>query len=340
MQRCLDLARMGFRTAAPNPMVGSVIVHNGRIIGEGYHHQCGGPHAEVEAVRSVKERHLLPEATLYVNLEPCAHHGRTPPCSDMIVRERIKRVVVGCIDSFSEVAGKGIERMQKAGVEVLVGVLEKESRWLNRRFFTYHEQKRPYVILKWAQTRDGFIDALRSPNNVHAAWITNEISRSLVHKWRTEEQSVMVGTRTAELDNPQLNIRAWHGQSPMRITIDRDLSLSPRLHLFDGSQPTVVFTEKVKASKPGLEFVQVDFSSGLLAQIMTALYLREVLSVVVEGGEIMLSSFIEADLWDEALVFRGDKFFVEGTPAPKLVQKPVEKLHLKESSLYYYIRTE
>ncbi len=336
MQRCLELAQLGKGAAAPNPLVGSVIVHNDRIIGEGYHQRWGEAHAEVNAVNSVKQSELLPESTLYVNLEPCAHHGKTPPCSDLIIEKKIKRVVVGCVDSFSEVAGRGIERMKKAGVDVTVGVLEEESRELNRRFFTFHEKKRPYIILKWAETQDGFIDVIRSAEHPNAAWITNEISRSLVHKWRTEEMAFMVGTRTVELDNPKLNVRAWNGENPIRITIDRDLSLPNTLNLFDQSQPTIVFTELDVDSRPNLEYIKIAFSDNLLQQVLDELYRRNIQSLVIEGGEMLLTSSIESGLWDEALVFVGDRFFGHGIPAPKLKAKPSEHVFLQESQLYYY----
>jgi diaminohydroxyphosphoribosylaminopyrimidine deaminase/5-amino-6-(5-phosphoribosylamino)uracil reductase len=290
----------------------------------------------VNAINAVADKNLLKESTIYVNLEPCAHHGKTPPCADLIVAMGIPRVVIGCTDSFSEVSGRGVARMREAGCEVTIGVLEAKSRWLNRRFFTFHERKRPYVILKWAQTRDGFIDALRKVNNPNASWITNEISRSLVHKWRTEEQAIMVGSHTAKLDNPRLNVRAWHGTPPMRITIDKELSMPESLALFDGSQPTVVYTAVEKEACANLEFVTIDFAQDIIPQILSDLYQRHILSVVVEGGEILLRSFIQASIWDEAYVFRGEKFFVEGTPAPELCAQPTERIQLHETSLYYY----
>lgn len=336
MQRCLELAQQGRGKVAPNPMVGSVVVYEGKIIGEGFHRKWGDAHAEVNAIAAVSDKNLLHEATLYVNLEPCAHHGKTPPCSDLIIQKRIKRVVVGCVDTFSEVAGKGIARMRKAGIEVEVGVLEMESRELNRRFFTFHEKKRPHIILKWAETQDGFIDAIRSEDNPHAAWITNEVSRSLVHKWRTEEDAFMVGSRTAQLDNPKLNVRAWSGNNPIRITIDRDLSLPRSLALFDRSQPTLVYTTQKAASLPNLEYIQVEFSGNFLQDVLADLYQRNIQSVVVEGGELLLSSVIEADLWDEAWIFVGSRFFGTGVSAPKLQCVPTEKVTLRESQLHFY----
>ena len=337
MERCLQLACLGRGAAQPNPMVGSVIVYNDKIIGEGYHHRCGEAHAEVNAVNSVKNKDLLKKSTLYVNLEPCAHIGRTPACSTMIIQNKIPRVVIGCVDSFDKVAGQGIAMLRKAGVDVTVGVMEQESWHLNRRFFTYHQKKRPYIILKWAQTKDGFIDYDRTKKNPRAAWITNDLSRSLVHKWRTEEPAFWVGTQTVIKDNPQLNVRAWTGENPLRITLDRNGILSKKNHFLDDTQKTLIFTSK----KPDTNFQQTDFvlidnKKNIELQILEELYKREIQSVVVEGGKIVLDALISQNLWDEARVFTGDNFFKSGIKAPKFKAQIFKEISLDESKLAFY----
>ncbi|HEY3370316.1 MAG TPA: bifunctional diaminohydroxyphosphoribosylaminopyrimidine deaminase/5-amino-6-(5-phosphoribosylamino)uracil reductase RibD [Prolixibacteraceae bacterium] len=317
MQRCLDLALLGMGDVAPNPMVGCVIVHNGLIIGEGYHEKFGHSHAEVNAIRAVKNAELLAQSTLYVSLEPCSHFGKTPPCSDLIIESRIPHVVIGTVDPFAKVAGKGIERMQKAGIEVEVGVLEKQCRHLNRRFFTFHEKKRPYILLKWAQTLDGFIDTDRTETQ-HPTWITNDLSKRLVHKQRSEESAILIGTNTAMYDNPALTVREWTGNQPVRMVIDRTQRLDASLHVFDSKAPTWVFTAKEKPDSENLKFIKLDFNQNILPQLLSALYEREILSVIVEGGSILLNSFLEAGLWDEAFVYTGNQFFGKGVQAPSI----------------------
>lgn len=338
MRRCLQLAEFGRLHAAPNPMVGSVIVYDGQIIGEGFHRRCGEAHAEVNAVNSVKQSDLLKHSTLYVNLEPCAHVGRTPACSRMIIEKQIPKVVIGCSDSFDKVSGKGIKMLQDAGVEVIVGVLEDESRFLNRRFFTFHEQKRPYIILKWAQTADGFLDFERtSETPVGPNWITDDYARMLVHKWRAEESAVLVGTNTAEKDNPKLNVRDWAGRQPARLVLDKNLRLSKGLNLFDGQQQTYVFTEQNAISSENLTFVNVLFGEFLLKDIFKFLHDNEIQSVIVEGGAEVLKSFIDAVAWDEARVFTGATRFLSGLNAPRLNLKPsfTTKIGNAELSVYY-----
>ncbi len=339
MQRCLQLAKNGLGNTYPNPLVGSVIVHKGKIIGEGYHRKAGEPHAEVNAVNSVKNKELLKDATLYVNLEPCAHQGRTPACSRMIIDLQIPRVVVGCRDSFEKVAGKGIEMMQKAGIDVTVGVLEKESRKLNKRFFTFHEKKRPYVILKWAQTLDGFIDFERNPDTpIQPNWITDEYARVLVHKMRSEEQSILVGTNTAEKDNPSLNVRDWTGKNPLRIVFDRNLRLPQNLSLFDGTIPTLVLTEKEKPDKKNIQYLKVNFTKSVLPQLFDYLYHSGIQSIIVEGGAQTINTFLETNLWDEAKVFIGDKFFHKGVKAPEINSKPAKKEIISGGKLFTFSR--
>lgn len=335
MQRCLELAMQGIQEAAPNPMVGSVIVRDGKIIGEGYHMQYGGPHAEVNAVNAVENKALLKEATLYVNLEPCAHYGKTPPCSLLIIEHKIPKVVIGCVDTFSEVSGKGIERMKEAGVEVVTGILEEESRYLNRRFFTFHEKKRPYIWLKWAETLDGFIDKERNASEP-ASWITDEICRLMVHKMRAEESAIMVGTETAFKDNPSLNVREWTGKDPTRIVLDKNLRLPGSLALFDGSQPTLVYTSQSNSSRHNLEFISLDFTQDVIPQVLADLHKRKILSVIVEGGSQLLQSFIEENLWDEALKFVGPSQFGKGVKGPIFSYNPLESNKIGNAQLFVY----
>ncbi len=320
MRRCLDLAMQGIQGAAPNPMVGSVIVCDGKIIGEGYHQKCGQAHAEVNAIKSVADKSLLCKSTLYVNLEPCAHYGKTPPCALAIIENKIPRVVIGCVDSFAKVSGKGIAMMQDAGVDVKVGVLEQESLALNKRFFIFHSKKRPYIFLKWAESIDGFIDA----DEDAPQWLTNEESRVLVHKMRAEEAAIMVGTVAAVKDNPNLTVRSWKGRNPIRITLDRSLRIPNSHHLLDGSVRTIIFTEKEIASRDNVEFVKIDFTQNVLIQIMNHLYNENLTSLIVEGGEILLNSFIKENLWDEAWQFVGSSKLVSGTKAPQLNASPID----------------
>lgn len=333
MQRCLDLAQLGMGDVAPNPMVGCVIVHDGIIIGEGYHEKYGQAHAEVNAIRSVKNPELLPKSTLYVSLEPCAHFGKTPPCSDLIIENRIPNVVIGTIDPFAEVAGKGIEKMRKAGIEVEVGLLEKKCRTLNRRFFTFHEKKRPYIILKWAQTLDGFIDTDRS-ETVHPTWITNALAKRLVHKQRSEEAAILIGTNTAQYDNPALTVREWSGTQPFRMVIDRVGRLDPGLQIFDRQSSTWVFTSAEMAGSENLEYIRLDFNQNILPQMMDELYRRNILSVIVEGGGKLLNSFIEMNLWDEAFVYTGNQFFGKGVAAPHISGKTLAYRKLDDCKLH------
>ncbi len=323
MQRCIDLAREGLGLTAPNPMVGSVIVHNGVIIGEGYHRKYGGHHAEVMALQSVKDQSLLPHSTLYVNLEPCCHHGKTPPCTDLILRYRIPRIVIGTTDPYDEVAGKGIAKLRSNGCRVSVGVMKEESRRLNQRFFTFHEKKRPFIILKWAQTADGFIDVNRLPGAAQKPnWITSEKLRMLVHKWRTEEPAIMVGTQTALKDNPRLNVRDWSGPQPLRIVTDRQLGLGGKLFLLDGSQPTIIFNGKLDKTNGSTRYVKIDYEQDPLGQILQYLYAENIQSLLVEGGRELLQSLINTKQWDEARIFVGTMFFGNGIKAPDIGLSP------------------
>ncbi len=340
MQRCIDLARSGLGMTAPNPMVGAVLVYKGRIIGEGCHQRYGDHHAEVRAIASVKDEQQLKHATLYVNLEPCCHHGKTPPCTDLILKKGIPRVVIGTADPFDEVAGKGIARLRSNGCSVLLGVLKERCRQLNKRFFTFYEKKRPYVILKWAQTADGYIDTDREQGAENRpTWITNEQWRILVHKWRTEEAAIMVGTATALKDNPMLNVRDWDGPSPVRIVLDRHLKLPSSLNIFDNSQPTIVVNEQTTKTNGNTRFIQLSFDESLLGNILSILFEEDKQSLIVEGGRKLLQSFIAQNLWDEARVFTGSRFFGNGVPAPLIREKrSISQAIIGNESLFYFLK--
>lgn len=316
MRRCLQLAALGQAHAAPNPMVGAVLVHKGRIIGEGYHARYGEAHAEVRCVASVPEasRGDISSATLYVSLEPCAHYGKTPPCTELIISERIPRVVVGCQDPFAAVSGRGIARLRQAGVEVITGVLEEACRELNRRFFTFHLKKRPYLILKWVRSPDGFIGlpALKSVR------ISSAVTDRLVHRWRSEESGILIGSHTAEYDDPLLTNRLWSGSDPVRIVLDRSGKLPDHLRLFQGPVPTMVFTRDVQRRRGQTEWLSVFPSQRFLEEVMGILHERKILSVMVEGGARILNAFIEAGLWDEARVITGHRYLKEGLASPVL----------------------
>lgn len=317
MRRCIELAALGKRDVAPNPMVGCVLVHKDKITGEGYHHAFGKAHAEVNAINSVNDKRVLKDCTLYVNLEPCSHYGKTPPCADLIIQSGIKKVVTGCRDPNEEVNGKGIRKLKENGVEVIENILENECRFMNRRFITFHKKKRPYIILKWAQSSDGFIAPLNTRSR-KPFQISSKLSQTLVHRWRSEEQAIMVGTNTARNDNPQLNVRLWKGKNPVRIVIDKDLKLPASLNLFNGKQETLVFSEKKKNRKGRTEFIQVSFGNNLLNAIMENLFNRSIQSVIVEGGALLLQSFINRNLWDEARVFTSPLLLNNGVHAPSL----------------------
>ena len=313
--RCIQLAKNGLCNAAPNPMVGAVIVHNDTIIGEGYHIRCGEAHAEVNAVRSVKDKSLLKESTIYVSLEPCSHHGKTPPCADLIINKGIPRVVVGCQDPFSLVAGRGIAKLREAGIEVKVGVLEEECRQLIRRFVTFNTLRRPFITLKWAESADGFIDLHRTEG--HPYIFSSPLSSMLVHKRRAEHSAILVGRRTALLDNPSLTTRNWFGKNPARMVIDKDLTLPKHLALFDGNVRTLVFTQREDTSnRPNVEHIRLDFKIDILPQIMEVLYKEKLQSLMVEGGSILLQSFIDAGCWDEAYIEQSDAHLKDGVKAP------------------------
>jgi diaminohydroxyphosphoribosylaminopyrimidine deaminase/5-amino-6-(5-phosphoribosylamino)uracil reductase len=320
MKRCFQLALLGEGNVAPNPLVGAVIVHNGQIIGEGYHKQYGFAHAEVNAVDSVKDKSLLATSTLYVNLEPCCHWGKTPPCAEMIVKNKIPKVVIANRDTNPKVSGGGIKILQDNAIEVVSGVLEQQGKDLNRRFFTFHQRKRPYIILKWAETADGFIDTDRKQGD-KPAWITNDILRVWVHKQRVREDAILVGFNTIINDNPQLNVRYYCGKNPVRMTVIKDEMPPTSLHFFDNSQPTVFFNNWKNEVADNTAYIKIDFAANVIDQILSVLYERQITSLIVEGGKRTLETFIEGNLWDEAAVLVGDKKFQRGLQSPKLNKK-------------------
>jgi diaminohydroxyphosphoribosylaminopyrimidine deaminase / 5-amino-6-(5-phosphoribosylamino)uracil reductase len=318
IKRCVELAKNGFGTTYPNPMVGSVIVHDGKIIGEGWHRQAGEAHAEVNAIAAVKDKSLLAESTIYVSLEPCNHYGKTPPCSDLILKNKIKNIVIGTVDSYEKVAGSGIEKLKNAGCNVTVGVLEKECQELNKRFFTFHNKKRPYIILKWAESQDGFIAPL-SREKQNPVWLSNEFSRQLVHKWRSEEQAILVGTTTVLADNPRLDVRDWHGQNPVRIVLDRLKKIDGSYHVMDKNSTTIVITEiENLESSEHLIYENTIFDNRLAERICAILYKHNIQSVIIEGGTKTLETFINACIWDEARFFSCPILLKEGIQAPKI----------------------
>lgn len=324
MKRCLEIAKNGLGNTRPNPAVGAVIVHNNIIIGEGYTSKYGGPHAEVNAIRSVTDKSLLKNATIYVTLEPCSHHGKTPPCSDLIINNKIPHVVIGCVDDNKKVAGKGIAKLEKNSVNVTLGILENECKTHHKRFFTFHNKKRPYIILKWAETSDKFI-APFTKNEQKPVWITNTRSRQLVHKWRAEEQAILVGTHTVTQDNPSLTTRDWTGENPIRFVIDKDEKLPKNLNIFNDEAKTVILSNK-----------NIDFSKNSVKQICDVLFENNINSVIIEGGAKTLQSFIDENLWDEVRVFTGGVSFKKGIKAPDFLGKLISEEKIITDTLKIY----
>lgn len=319
IQRCLQIAKSGLGTTRPNPMVGCVIVLNNQIISEGFTSVYGGNHAEVNAIQSINDKSLLKKATLYVTLEPCSHHGKTPPCSDLIIEHGIPNVVIGCLDDNEKVAGKGIMKLKNAGCKVIVGVLEDECKLHHKRFFTFHNKKRPFIILKWAETLDGFI-APETKDELKPVWITNPISRQLVHKWRAEEQAILVGRNTVLQDNPSLTVRDWTGQNPIRIVLDDKNSLSKDLNVFNDKAETILINSKLE-----------------VIEICDVLHKQNINSVIIEGGAQTLQTFIDTDLWDEARIFIGNVQFKKGINAPEFSGKLISKQTIDTDILKFYI---
>ncbi len=341
MLRCIELAKNGLGTTYPNPLVGSVIVHDDTIIGEGWHHISGGPHAEVHAVENVDRPELLTQATLYVNLEPCSHHGRTPPCADMIIQKGIKRIVIGSTDPNPKVQGGGIQKLRNAGCEVVVGVLKAECDELNKRFFTSFLKKRPYIILKWAQTQDGFIaPEMQSSEKAWSErspfWITNTQSRQRVHKMRAEEHAILVGTNTVLADNPGLTTRLWQGNSPVRVVLDRKGVIPAEASVLNRETKTIIITEVPKVSDGNLTYETADFSGDLVSQLCAILHRHEIRSVIVEGGAQTLQSFIDSDCWDEAFVFTGPGILKQGLAAPSFSGTQVYEEQIQTDTLQIF----
>ncbi|WP_036597019.1 bifunctional diaminohydroxyphosphoribosylaminopyrimidine deaminase/5-amino-6-(5-phosphoribosylamino)uracil reductase RibD [Olleya marilimosa] len=353
--RALQIAKNGLGLTRPNPMVGCVIVYNNTIIAEGFTSEYGGNHAEVNAINNVQDKALLKEATIYVTLEPCSHYGKTPPCSDLIIYHQIPNIVIGCVDDNPEVAGKGIKKLLEAGRNVKVGVLEAECKAHHKRFFTFHNKKRPYIILKWAESNDGFI-APKSKNEQKPVWITNTYSRQLVHKWRTEEQAILVGTNTVLHDNPTLNVRDWTGNNPLRVVLDKNKALKADCNVFNAKAESLLIYHNNKATQntkqtwsihpPNNTMVGdlnavIDFSQkeNQAQQICDTLFKHNINSVIIEGGSKTLQLFIDAGLWDEARVFKGQTIFKEGVKAPKLQGKLINQSSILDDLLYIYKNT-
>ena len=341
MKRCIELAKNGLGTTYPNPLVGSVIVHEGKIIGEGWHNKAGESHAEVNAVNSVKDKSLLKEATIYVSLEPCSHYGKTPPCCDLIIANEIPNVVIGTVDPFSKVAGNGIKKLIESGKNVTVGILEDECNELNKRFFTFHQKERPYIILKWAESADGFI-APEMPKPVQhdklkPVWITNQYSRQLVHKWRTEEQAILVGTNTVLDDNPKLNARDYIGNNPVRVVLDKSGKISEKYHVKDNSQKTIFISESEKfETTENCIYENVIFDNSLPSNICNVLFNNNIQSVIIEGGRTTIQSFIDSNFWDEARVFIGNVHLNSGVKAP-ILNRNYNFSKIKEDQLKLFI---
>lgn len=336
MLRAIELGKNALGSAGPNPMVGCIIVCDNAIIGEGYTSPFGGPHAEVNAINAVKNKSLLAKATLYVTLEPCSHFGKTPPCSDLIIEHKIPNVVIGLKDPHIKVAGQGIDRLKAAGVGVELGVLENECRKHHKRFLTFHEKKRPYIILKWAETWNGLIapTSAKRAESPEPYWITNQHSRQLVHQWRTEEQAVLVGTKTVMDDNPRLDVRHVKGRSPVRVVLDRSLKISSEFHVMDGTTKTIVLTDKKNTpDSSNISFEQIEFNRDLAHSICAILYKHEINSIIIEGGAKTIQTFLNSGLWDEARVFRGNTLFENGICAPQIQGKIIETKNIVDDQL-------
>ena len=319
----MQIAKNGIGTTRPNPSVGAVIVYQNKIIGEGFTSSHGENHAEVNAINAVENKSLLKEATIFVTLEPCSHFGKTPPCADLIVEHKLKQVVIGCLDSNSLVAGKGVSHLENAGINVIVGVLETECRMHHKRFFKVQENKRPYIILKWAETKDGFVAPI-TKNEIKPIFISNTYSQQLVHKLRSAEHAILVGTKTVLADNPKLNIRSWSGENPIRVVLDNTLRIPKNSNILDGSTKTIIITsakDKNIVSSKNLIFEEIDFSKNIAKQVCEVLSKYQIQSLIVEGGTQTLQTFIDEKLWDEAMVFVGNTSFVKGVKSPIITKE-------------------
>lgn len=331
IKRCIELAQKALGKTYPNPLVGSVIVHNGEIIGEGYHHKAGENHAEINAINSVKNKDLIPESTIYVSLEPCAHYGKTPPCALKIKELGFKKVVIGAMDSHDKVNGKGKKIIQDAGIEVISGILEKECIDLNKRFFTYHEKKRPFIILKWAESQDGFMDKDFRPTA-----ISNILVNQFVHQLRADEHAILVGTQTAINDNPSLTVRNTEGINPVRILIDFDLKIPADFNIYNNEAKTMVFNSIKEGSEQNIHFIRIQ-KENFLQRLMDALYKEQIQSVIIEGGRFTLQQFIDADLWDEAMVIKNENLKLKnGTKAPEFGFNADKVENIRDNSISFY----
>ncbi|QTY26524.1 bifunctional diaminohydroxyphosphoribosylaminopyrimidine deaminase/5-amino-6-(5-phosphoribosylamino)uracil reductase RibD [Flavobacterium sp. CS20] len=338
MKRCLDLAKNGLGQTYPNPMVGRVIVHKDKIIAEGWHQRAGQAHAEVNAINQIKDQSLIKHATLYVSLEPCSHYGKTPPCADLIIDKGFKKIVIGSIDPFAKVKGKGIQKLMAKGCEVVLGVLEDECLDLNKRFIMFHTHKRPYIILKWVESQDGFLSPFEfcRDQNQAPVWLTNTYSKQRVHQWRSQEQAILVGTHTALMDNPALTTRLWKGQNPLRIVIDKNLKIPKTSKIFSNEAQTLVFTSRQESDFKTTTFCQIDFKQPILPQLLNELHKRNIQSLLVEGGRVTLQEFINADLWDEARVFKSPKQLKLGTKSPIFKGQLIKSERIVEDELKFF----
>lgn len=331
IKRCIELAQKALGKTYPNPLVGSVIVHNGEIIGEGYHHKAGENHAEINAINSVKDKTLIPESTIYVSLEPCAHYGKTPPCALKIKELGFKKVVIGAMDSHDKVNGKGKKIIQDAGIEAVSGILEKECIDLNKRFFTYHEKKRPYIILKWAQSGDGFLDKDFKPTAV-----SDGLANQFVHQLRADEHAILIGTQTALTDNPSLTVRNVEGTNPIRILIDFDLKIPISFNIYNNEARTLVINFVKEDSEENIQFIKIN-KEHFLSELMEALYKEQIQSVIIEGGRFTLQQFIDSDLWDEAIVIKNENLKLQnGTKAPEFNQNPYKIENYRDNTISFF----
>lgn len=331
IKRCIELAQKALGKTYPNPLVGSVIVHNGEIIGEGYHHKAGENHAEINAINSVKDKSLIPESTIYVSLEPCAHYGKTPPCALKIKELGFKKVVIGAMDSHDKVNGKGKKIIQDAGIEAVSGIFEKECIALNKRFFTYHEKKRPYIILKWAESGDGFLDKDFKPTG-----ISNTLVNQFVHQLRADEHAILVGTQTALTDNPSLTVRNVEGINPVRVLIDFDLKVPENFRIYNNEARTLVLNTIKEETEDHIKFIKIK-KDNFLPDLMEALYKEQIQSIIIEGGRFTLQQFIDADLWDEAIVIKNEYLKLEnGTNAPVFSHIPYKTENYRDNIISFF----
>lgn len=337
MLRALQLAKLGGTDTYPNPLVGAVVIYKDKIIGEGWHQKYGEPHAEVNAINNVQNKELLSESSIYVTLEPCSHHGKTPPCSDLIIKNNLKRVIIGCIDTFSEVSGRGVEKLRNAGINVEVGIHEQKARELNKRFFTFHEKKRPYITLKWAQSSDGFIDIKRNSNERTVNWITQKETKIFVHRLRSNEHAILVGWKTIANDNPELTVRMVEGKSPIRLVLDPNCKSPGNSRIFQDDIPTWLICKKnnYQFSAPNTLIIEIDEFS--LPNVLKELHDRNILSVFIEGGGFTINQFIQEELWDEAYKIEGITSFQDGEPAPVITSNLEDtQFHLGKDRITFY----